>query len=41
MAEVVIKVRDLVWKDNLELVVGDVVEMVLDHQAQVAEVVVE
>ena len=39
--EVVIKVQDLVWMVNLALVVGDVVEMVLGHQAQVAEVVVE
>ena len=39
--EVVIKVQDLVWMVNLVLVVGDVVEMVLGHQARVAEVVVE
>jgi len=39
--EVVIKVQDLVWMVNLALVVGDVVEMVLGHQAQVAAGVVE
>tara|TARA_A100001391_G_scaffold56701_1_gene34671 strand:- start:61 stop:255 length:195 start_codon:yes stop_codon:yes gene_type:complete len=39
--EVVIKVQDLVWMVNLALVVGDVVEVVLGHQPQVATVVVE
>tara|TARA_Y100000356_G_scaffold98944_1_gene84325 strand:+ start:675 stop:800 length:126 start_codon:yes stop_codon:yes gene_type:complete len=41
MAEVVIKVPHLVWMVNLALVVGDVVEVVLGHQPQVAAVVVE
>ena len=41
MVEVVIKVQDLVWMVNLALVVGDVVEVVLGHQPQVATVVVE
>ena len=39
--EVVIKVQDLVWMVNLALVVGDVVEVVLGHQPQVAAEVVE
>ena len=38
---VVIKVPHLVWMVNLALVVGDVVEVVLGHQPQVAAEVVE
>tara|TARA_Y100000015_G_C2315650_1_gene54216 strand:+ start:293 stop:475 length:183 start_codon:yes stop_codon:yes gene_type:complete len=41
MAEVVVKVQDLVWMDNLALVVVELVDKVVDHQALVVEVVVE
>ena len=41
MAEVVIKVQDRVWMLNLALVVVELAEEALGHQAQVVAVVVE